>query len=122
MYIPSTRQIIVTNHVVFDESFFPQRKEELIKQLDKGDGKLYILYKASSPIKGLEYYLSMSLIKFTKMHMGSDKISILKLNMEENTFLLIGREDYFKNLLATTNCYEKEQMAGVPREVLQDTR
>ncbi len=34
----------------------------------------------------------------------------------------IDREDYFKNLLATTNCYEKARMAGVPREVLQDTK
>ncbi len=31
LYIPSTRQIIVTNQVVFDESFFPYRKENLIK-------------------------------------------------------------------------------------------
>ncbi len=45
----------------------------------------------------------MSLIKFAKVHMGLDKILILKSNVEENTFLLIGREDYFKNLLATTN-------------------
>ncbi len=34
----------------------------------------------------------------------------------------IGREYYFKNLLATTYCYEKAQMACVPREVLQDTK
>ena len=48
----------------------------------------------------------MSLIKFTKVHMGTDKILILKSNVEENAFLRIGREDYSKNLLATTNCYE----------------
>ena len=47
LYIPSTRQIIVTNQVVFDESFFPYRKEELIKQLDEGGDELDILYKAS---------------------------------------------------------------------------
>ena len=41
----------------------------------------------------------MSLIKFTQVHMGSDKILILKSNVEENAFLLIGREDYFKNLI-----------------------
>ena len=100
MYIPSTRQIIVTNQVVFDESFFPYRKEDLIKQLDEGDDELDILYKASSSIKWLKYDPSMSLIKFTKVHMGSDKILILKSNVEENAFLRIGREDYFKNLLA----------------------
>ena len=33
LYIPSTRQIIVTNQAVYDERFFPYRKEELIKQL-----------------------------------------------------------------------------------------
>ncbi len=43
-YIPSTRQIITTNYVVFDESFFPYCKEELIKQLDEGDDELDILY------------------------------------------------------------------------------
>ena len=64
----------------------------------------------------------MSLIKFTNVHMGYDKILILKSNVEDNAFLRIGREDYFKNLLATTNCYEKARMAGVPREVLQDTK
>ena len=64
----------------------------------------------------------MSLIKFTKVHMGSDKILILKSNVEENAFLWIGLEDYFKNLLATINCYDKAWMAGVPREMLQDTK
>ena len=64
----------------------------------------------------------MSLIKFTKVHMGSDKTLILKSNVEEHAFLRIGREDYFKNLLATTNCYEKARMVGVPREMLQDTK
>ena len=54
--------------------------------------------------------------------MGSDKILILKSNVEENAFLRIGREDYFKNLLATTNCHEKARMVGVPREMLQDTK
>ena len=103
LYIPSTRKI---NQAVFDESFYPYSKEELIKQLDEGGDELDILYKASSPIKWLEYDPSMSLIKFTNVHMGSDKILTLKSNVEENTFLRIGWEDYFKNLLATTNCYE----------------
>ena len=111
MYIQSTRRIIVTIQVVFDKSFFPYSKEDLIKQLDEGDGKLDIFYKASSPMKWLEYDQPMSLIKFTKVHMGSDKILILKSNVEENAFLRIGQEDYFKNLLATTNCHEKARMA-----------
>ncbi len=91
-------------------------------QLDEGYDELDIFYKASSPIKWLEYDPSMSLIKFTKVHMGSDKILILKSNVEKNAFLLIGRKDYFKNLLATTNCSEKAQMVRVPREMLQDTK
>jgi hypothetical protein len=122
LYIPSTRQIIVTNQAVYDERFFQYRKAELIKQLDEGDDELDILYKATSPIKWLEYDPSMSLIKFTKVHMGSDKILILKSNVEDYAFLRIGREDYFKNLLATTNCYEKARMVGVPKEMLQDTK
>ena len=64
----------------------------------------------------------MSLIKFTKVQMGSDKILILKSNVDKNVFLQIGLEDYFKNLLFTTNCYEKARMVGVPREMLQDTK
>jgi hypothetical protein len=64
----------------------------------------------------------MSLIQFKKLHMGSDKILIFKSNVKENTFLLIGREEYFKNLQATTNCYEKALMVGVPKEMLQDTQ
>ncbi len=50
LYIPSTRQIIVTNQVVFDKSFFPYCKEELIKQLGEGDDELDILCKESSSI------------------------------------------------------------------------
>ena len=88
---------------MYGERFFPYHKEELVKQLDEGDDELDILYKASSPIKWLEYDPSMSLIKFTKVHIGSDKILILKSNVEEIAFLLIGREDYSKNLLATNN-------------------
>ncbi len=63
----------------------------------------------------------MSLIKSTKVHMRSD-ILILKLNLEENAFLRIGREDYFKSLLATTNCYQKARMVCVPSEMLRDTK
>ncbi len=74
---------------MFDESFFLYRKEELIKQLDEGDDELDTPYKASSPIKWLEYDLCMSLIKFRKVHMGSDKILILKSNVQENEFLRI---------------------------------
>ncbi len=73
MYIPSKRQIIVTNQVVFDESFFPYSKEVLIKQLDEGDDELDILYKASSPIKWPESYPPMSLIKFTKVQWNPKK-------------------------------------------------
>jgi hypothetical protein len=94
----------------------------LIKQLDKGDDELDILYKASSPIKWLEYDQSMSLIKFTKKHMGSDKILLLESNVEENVFLQIGLEDYFKNLLTTTNCCDRALMVGVQTEMLQDTK
>ncbi len=72
LYIPLTRQIIVINQVVFDDSSFPYPKEEFIQQLDGGDDKLIILYKASSPSKWLKYHPSMSMIKFTKVHVGSD--------------------------------------------------
>ena len=44
LYIPSTRQIIVTNQMVLDESLFLVSKEELIRQLDEGDDELDILY------------------------------------------------------------------------------
>ena len=42
--------------------------------------------------------------------------------MEEDAFLRISREDYFKNLLASTNYYEKARIVCVPREMLQDTK
>ncbi len=44
-------------------------------------------------------------MKFTKVHIESDKNFILKSNVEENAFLLIDVEKYFKNLLATTYCH-----------------
>jgi hypothetical protein len=41
----------------------------------------------------------MSLIMFTKVHIGSDKILLLKSNWKDNAFLPTDREEYFKNLL-----------------------
>ncbi len=49
-----TRQIITTKQVVFDESFFPYCKKELITRMHEGGDKLNILYKASSLVKWLE--------------------------------------------------------------------
>ena len=49
---------------MYDKRFFPYRKEELIKQLDEGDDELDIRYKASSPIRWLEYDPSVSIPDF----------------------------------------------------------
>ena len=50
VYNPATDKLLTTNQLVFDESFFPYRKESLIKQLDEVDNEIDILFKESSPI------------------------------------------------------------------------
>jgi hypothetical protein len=40
--ISATGQVMTTNQLDFDESFFPFRKEKLIKQLDEGDDEIDI--------------------------------------------------------------------------------
>ena len=110
---------MTSNQLVFDESFFPYRKEALIQQLDEGDYEIDILYKASSPIKWLVYDPSMPLIKYTKVHMGSDQNLVLRSPTEDNTFLKIDRETYFQNLLATTNLHQKERMVVTTCEEVQ---
>jgi hypothetical protein len=49
VYNPATDKLLTTNQLVFDESFFPYRKENFIKQLDEADNAIDILFKESSP-------------------------------------------------------------------------
>ncbi len=60
-----------------NENSFPycNLKEKRMKCFDEGDAELDILYELSYPIKWLELYPSMTLTKFTKMHMRSGKDS-----------------------------------------------
>jgi hypothetical protein len=70
VYNPATDKLLTTNQLVFDESFFPCRKENFIKQLDEADNEIDILFKESSPITWLAYDPKESLMKYTKVHMG----------------------------------------------------
>ncbi len=53
-----------------------------------------------------------SLMKYTKVHMGSGSGIILQSPVDENAYLKIDRAEYFKNLLATTSMHEKARMAS----------
>jgi hypothetical protein len=64
---------MTTNQLDFDESFFPFRKEKLIKQLDEGDDEMDILFKASSPITWLKYDSSMNLSTFKRCIWARDE-------------------------------------------------
>ena len=122
VFIRATGQVMTTNQLDFDESFFPFRKEELIKQLDEGDDEIDILFKLSSPITWLKYDPSMNLSKFKKMHMGSGRILILRSPTDENAYLRIDQETFFKNLLVNTTVYEKAMMAVGPHHKGYQTR
>ena len=110
VYNPATDKLLTTNQLVFDESFFPYRKESLIKQLDEVDNEIDILFKESSPITWLTYDPKESLMKYTKVHVGSGSDIILRSPVDENAYLKIDRSEYFKNLLATTSMHEKARM------------
>ena len=91
--------MFASNQLVFNETLFLYRREGLIKQLGEGDEEIDMLYKASSPITWLKYDPSIPLIKWTKVHMGSDQNLILRSPKEDNTFLKISKDAYFKNLV-----------------------
>jgi hypothetical protein len=66
IFSPSTGLVLLSNQLVFDESFFPYRKEELVlKHKDEGDDRIDILFKASAPIDWMTYDPSVLLIKWT---------------------------------------------------------
>jgi hypothetical protein len=105
---------MTTNQLDFHESFFQFRKEELIKRLDKGDDEIDISFKSLSPITWLKYDSSMNLSTFKKMHMGSGRILILRSPTDDNAYLKINQDTFFKNLLTNTTVYEKARMAVRP--------
>ena len=120
--IPSTGQVFASNQIVFDESVFPYRKEELIKKMDEGDEEIDILFKASSPITWLKYDPSVPLTKWTKVHMGSDKNLVLRSPTEDNTFLRISRDAYFENLLETSSVREKARSVTAIKDDMTRTK
>ena len=76
--VEKTGQILTTNQLEFDEGFFPYRKEELIAKLAEMDDEIDILYKASAPIRWMDYDPSLPLGTFKKVDMGSDRHLILQ--------------------------------------------
>ena len=119
---PATDKLLTTNQLVFDESFFPYRKEKFIKQIDEADNEIDILFKESSPITWLAYDPKESLMKYTKVHMGSGSDIILRSPVNENAYLRIDRAEYFNNLLATTSMHEKARMVSSSPDEMQTTK
>ena len=113
-FLTSTGQVLTSNQLDFDENFYPYRKEELIKHMDDGDNETDILFKASASITWLQYDPSMNLSTFKKMHMGSGRILILRSPTDQNAFLKIDQETFFKNLMANTTVHEKARLAVGP--------
>ena len=69
VYNAVTDKLVITNQLTFDELFFLYWKASLIKRLDDVGDEINIHFKASSPIKWLEYDPTVSLMNFTKVHM-----------------------------------------------------
>jgi hypothetical protein len=81
-----------------------------------------ILFKESSPITWLAYDPKESLMKHTKVHMGSGSYIILRSPVNENAYLRIDRADYFKNLLATTSMHETARMVSSSLDEMPTTK
>ena len=109
--VEKTGQILTSNQLEFDENFFPRRKEELISKLDEGDSEIDILYKASAPIRWLNYSPDLQLATFKKVNMGSERNLILQSPHDPNAYLKIDQDTFFRNLLATATEHEKARMA-----------
>jgi hypothetical protein len=122
VYDPALDKLRTTNQLTFDEGFYPYRKESLIKKLDEVGDEIDILFKASSPIKWLEYDPTVSLMNYTKVHMGSGTDMVLWSPVDENAYLKIDRDQYFKNLLSTTTMLEKARMASGPLCAAPDSK
>jgi hypothetical protein len=112
--IKETGQILTSNQLEFDEGFFPYRKEELVAKLGDMDEEIDILYRASAPIRWLEYDPSLPLATFKKVDMGSGRQLILQSPTDSNAYLKIDQETFFKNLLATTTVHEKAMLVVGP--------
>ena len=112
--VEKTGQILSSNQLEFDEGFFPYRKEELIAKLAEMDDEIDILYKASAPIRWIDYDPSLRLGTFKKVDMGSDRHLILQSPSDPNAYLKVDQETFFKNLLATTSVHEKALMVATP--------
>ena len=71
-----------------------------------------MLFKESSPITWLAYDPKESLMKYTKVLMGSGSDIILRSPVNENAYFRIDHAEYFKNLLATTSMHEMARMVS----------
>ena len=87
--VEKTGQILSSNQLEFDEGFFPYRKEELIAKLAEMDDEIDILYKASAPIRWIDYDPSLRLGTFKKVDMGSDRHLILQSPSDPNAYLKV---------------------------------
>ncbi len=90
VYNPVTDKLQPTNQLALDKSFFPYRKESFIKQVDN---EVDILFRESSPITWLAYDPKESLMKYTKIHMGSGSDIILWSPVDENAYLKISQAE-----------------------------
>ncbi len=68
------------------------------------------------------YDPSVPLIKWTKVHMESDKNSILRSPTQENTFMKIDWHTFFKNMLVTTSIHQKARIAVATSENIRSTK
>jgi hypothetical protein len=114
--------VLTTKQLVFNESFFPDRKENFIEQIDEADNDIDILFKESSPVTWLAYDPKESLMKYTKVHMGSGSDIILRSLVNENAYLKIDSAEYFKNFLATTSMHKKARMVSSSLDELPTTK
>ena len=86
------------------------------------DNEIDILYKASAPIRWIDYDPSLLLSTFKKVGMGSDRHLILQSPRDPNTYLKVDQETFFNNLLATTSVHKKAMMVVAPLDSARLTR
>ena len=89
----------------------------------EGDNEIDILYKASPPIRWLNYSPELQLATFKKINMGSERHLILQSPHDPNAYRKkIDQDTFFRNLLATATEREKARLAVGPLDCGRQTR
>jgi hypothetical protein len=105
LYIPSSRKIVISNEVLFDELRFPYRKQAIIDQNNE-DTQTNILSRVPSGAAWVQYDKSLPARKYQTAHNDpkSDAL-ILRLVDKTDTYTKTTQQQYFRDVLSVQQAF-----------------